>query len=114
MASALELSGILPYISDVEAVMTQTKTRSERIEARTTADTLAIVRRAAEIQGRSISEFVMSAAEEAARKAVEDDRLIRLTEAEQARFVEALLNPKAPAPAMQRAFEHRRRLTGGL
>jgi uncharacterized protein (DUF1778 family) len=92
--------------------MTQTQTRTERIEARTTPDTLAIVRRAAEIQGRSVSEFVISAAEQAARKALEEERLIRLSAAEQTRFVDALLNPKAPAPAMQRAFDHHRRLIG--
>lgn len=92
--------------------MAQTQTRSERIEARTTPDTLAIVRRAAEIQGRSISEFVVSAAEQAARRAIEDEQIIRLSAAEQVRFVEALLNPPPPAPAMLRALEHHRRLIG--
>lgn len=92
--------------------MTQPQTRSERIEARTTPDTLAIVRRAAEIQGRSISDFVVSAAEQAARRTIEDEQIIRLSAAEQVRFVEALLNPQPPAPAMLRALEHHRRLIG--
>ena len=92
--------------------MAQSQTRSERIEARTTPDTLAIVRRAAELQGRSVSEFVISAAEQAARKAIEDEQIIRLSAAEQIRFVEALLNPPPPAPAMLRAHEHHRRLLG--
>lgn len=94
--------------------MAQPQTRSERIEARTTPDTLAIVRRAAEIQGRSVSEFVVSAAEQAARRAIEDEQIIRLSAAEQVRFVEALLNPSPPAPAMLRAFEDHRRLIGEL
>ena len=94
--------------------MALSQTRSERIEARTTPDTLAIVRRAAEIQGRSISEFVVSAAEQAARRAIEDEQIIRLSAAEQVRFVEALLNPPPPAPAMQRALEHHHRLIGEL
>jgi uncharacterized protein (DUF1778 family) len=93
--------------------MPQLQTRSERIEARTTPETLAIVRRAAEIQGRSISEFVVTAAEQAARKALEEEQIIRLSAEDQLRFVEALLNPRAPAPAMQRALDHHRRLTGG-
>ncbi|MBL9074861.1 DUF1778 domain-containing protein [Tabrizicola sp.] len=91
--------------------MTQT-TRSERIEARTTPDTLAIVRRAAEIQGRSISEFVVSAAEEAARKALEEVHVLHLSAADQRLFVELLLNPPPPNEAMLRAFEHHRRLIG--
>lgn len=93
--------------------MPRPQTRSARIEARTTPDTLAAVRRAAEIQGRSVSDFVVAAAEQAARKAIEDDRIIRLSAADQVRFVEALLNPPPPAPAMVRAFDHHRRLTGG-
>ena len=35
--------------------------RSERIEARITPDGLAILREAAELEGRSLSEFVVSA-----------------------------------------------------
>lgn len=93
--------------------MPRPQTRSARIEARTTPDTLAAVRCAAEIQGRSVSDFVVAAAEQAARKAIEDDRIIRLSAADQVRFVEALLNPPPPAPAMVRAFDHHRRLTGG-
>lgn len=92
--------------------MAQPQTRSERIEARTTPDTLAIVRRAAEIQGRSLSEFVVAAAEQAAHKALEEEHIIRLSAPEQVRFVEALLNPSAPAPAMLRALDHHRRLIG--
>lgn len=94
--------------------MAQNQTRSERIEARITPDTLAIVRRAAELEGRSVSEFVVAAAEQAARKALEDERTIRLNAAEQARFVEALLQPPPPAPAMLRALDHHRRLIGDL
>jgi uncharacterized protein (DUF1778 family) len=41
--------------------------RTARIEARLAPDVLALVKRAAEIQGRSVSEFVVSAAQDAAR-----------------------------------------------
>jgi uncharacterized protein (DUF1778 family) len=107
--------GIFPYTWwKGDHSMAHPQTRSERIEARTTPDTLAIVRRAAEIQGRSVSEFVVSAAENAARKALEEEHIIRLSAEEQVRFVEALLNPPSPAPAMLRALDHHRRLIGEL
>ena len=92
--------------------MAQAQTRSERIEARTTPDTLAIVRRAAEIQGRSVSEFVISAAERAARQTIEEEQILRLSASDQLRFVESLLDPAQPASAMQRALEYHRRLIG--
>jgi len=89
------------------------KTRSERIEARTTPDVLAVVKRAAEMQGRSISEFVITAAEREAQRTIEHSQIVRLSAEDQLRLAEALLNPAPPAPAMQRAFEHHTRLVGG-
>lgn len=85
-------------------------TRSERIEARTTPDVLKLVRRAAEMQGRSLSEFVVSAAEEAARRAIAETQLVRLSAEDQTAFVEMLMNPPAQTPAMARAVERHRRL----
>ena len=88
--------------------------RSERLEARIAPDTLATVRRAAEMQGRSLSDFVVAAAEAAARTAIADAQVIRLSAEDQLRFVTALLDDDArPAPAMTRAAERRRRLLGG-
>ncbi len=89
---------------------TRKKGRSERIEARATPDVLALVRRAAEMQGRSVSDFVVSAAEQAARQAILEGQVIRLSVEDQERFVESLLSPAPPTPAMERAFQHRRRL----
>lgn len=88
--------------------MPQTKsTRSERIEARIALDTLATVRRAAEMQGRSLSEFVVQAAEQAAQRTIEDLQIVRLSTDDQIRFVESLLNENTePAPAMRRAAKH--------
>ena len=42
---------------------------AQDLEARITREALAVVRRAAEIQGRSVSDFVVAAAQEAAEKA---------------------------------------------
>lgn len=87
--------------------------RTARIEARISPDALAVVKRAAEIQGRSVSDFVVAAAHEAATRAIEEAQLIRLSIEDQHRFVDLLLNPPPVAPAMQRALEAHRRLTQG-
>jgi len=60
-------------------MMPQESVRSARIEARIAPEALAIVKRAAEIQGRSVSEFVVSAAQEAASKTIEETTIIRLS-----------------------------------
>jgi uncharacterized protein (DUF1778 family) len=77
--------------------------RTARIEARIAPDALAVVKRAAELQGRSVSDFVVAAAQEAARRTIEETQMIRLSLEDQARFVELLLNPPSLTPAMKRA-----------
>jgi uncharacterized protein (DUF1778 family) len=87
-------------------------TRTARLEARITHEALAVVRRAAEIQGRSVSDFVVSAAQEAAVKAVTEVEVMRLSREAQGKFVELLLNPPGPVPALKKAFRRHRELVG--
>ncbi len=85
--------------------MPQETKRTARIEARIAPDVLAIVKRAAEIQGRSVSDFVVAAAQEAAHRTIAESHLIRLSVEDQHRFAELLLDPPPPTPALERARE---------
>ena len=91
--------------------MPQEPTRTSRIEARISPDALTIVKRAAEIQGRSVSDFVVAAAQEAAHRTIEETQIIRLSVEDQEAFAEAILNPPPLASAMERAIERYRRET---
>ena len=86
-------------------MMPQEPNRTSRFEARFAPEALAVVRRAAEMQGRSVSDFIVAAAQEAAHRTIEETHLIRLSADDQQRFVDMLLNPPPLAPAMQRALE---------
>lgn len=88
-------------------------TRTARVEARIAPDALAIVRRAAELQGRSVSDFLVAAALKDAHQTIEDAQIIRLSVDDQQRFADLLLNPPTLAPAMQRALKARKRLIAG-
>ena len=90
--------------------MPATPTRSTRIEARVAPETLGVIRRAAEIQGRSVSDFVVTAAREAAEKAIGEAQIIRLSVEDQRALADALLNPPAPAPGLLDAVEDYRRM----
>lgn len=90
--------------------MPREQSRTGRIEARISPDALAVVKQAADLEGRSISEFVVAAAQEAARRTIEQAHIIRLSLDDQRRFVDLLLNPPAPSPALQRANEAHDRL----
>ena len=78
--------------------------RIARLEARLPASVYALIKRAAELQGRCISDFVVNAAQDAALRAIEDNGIIRLSAEDQVRFAEALINPPAPNAALKRAM----------
>jgi uncharacterized protein (DUF1778 family) len=86
--------------------------RSLRVEARITPENLDVIRRAAEIQGRSVSDFVNTAAQEVANRVIEETQIIRLSVEDQRAVAEAILNPPEPTPGLRRAFESHRRLFG--
>ena len=90
--------------------MPQKPARTSRIEARIAPDALAIVKRAAEIQGRSVSDFVVAAAQDAAHRTIEETNVIRVSIEDQRAFVEAILNPPEPTPAFRRAIRRHRAL----
>lgn len=90
--------------------MTQRSSRSARIEARIAPEALLVVKRAAQMQGRSISDFVVAAAQEAASRMIEEASLVRLSMEDQRRFVELLLDPPPLAPALKRARQAHTRL----
>ncbi len=83
-----------------------------RLEARLPSDVHALLKRAAEIEGRTLTDFVVSAAREAACRTIEEMEIIRLSVDDQRQIAEALLDPPEPAPALKKAFQRRRELLG--
>lgn len=85
-------------------------TTTARLEARISSDLHSMLRRAAELQGRTMTDFVVSAVQDAAQRAIEQAEVIRLSRADQECFAKALLSPPQPAPALERAFARRNKL----
>ena len=93
--------------------MTQPNTRTARLEARIAPEALLVVKRAAEIEGRSVSDFVVAAAQEAANRTIEATQIVRLSIEDQRTLADAILNPAEPTPALKRAAERYRRAANG-
>ncbi len=93
-----------------------TKIRDEgrvaRLEARVTTDQKRMLQHAAALSGRTLSEFVVASAREAAAKVIQAHETIRLTREEQIAFVSALLNPPPPNARLRRAASKYRQQTG--
>lgn len=81
-----------------------------RLEVRMPTAIHALIRRAVDLQGRSMSDFVVTAARQAAEKAIAEYGLIQLSLADQKRFAKALLDPQSPTRALEGAFETHREL----
>jgi len=62
------------------------------------------------MQGRSISDFVVSAAQDAAQRTIEDASIMRLSVDDQRAILNAVLNPPAPNNALKKALEANLRL----
>ena len=80
--------------------------KTERIEARTSPAIRQLIEQAAMLEGRSLSDFVISMASQGARKTIREFNELKLSAADQLTFAESLLNPKPAPPALKQAMQH--------
>ena len=83
-----------------------------RLEARLPADVHAMLKRAAELEGRTLTDFVVAAAQEAARRTIAETELVRVSIDDQRALATALFEGPDPVAALERAAQRRRRLLG--
>jgi len=86
--------------------------RDARLEARVSAAQKNLLQQAAALSGRTLSEFVVASAQDAARRVLAEHASIRLAREEQLAFVQALLNPQEPNARLKRAAKAYRQRVG--
>lgn len=94
--------------------MTADGARQARLEARLDPDVHALLKRAAEIEGRTLTDFVVAAALGAARTTIEQSEVLRLTGASAELVARLMEAPPPVTPAMERAADRHARLVGPL
>ncbi|MGA1995912.1 MAG: DUF1778 domain-containing protein [Bryobacteraceae bacterium] len=77
--------------------------KAERLEARITPAQKEILQHAAELEGRSLTDFVVSSAQAAARRIIHEHEILLLSAKDREVFVNALLNSPAPNDKLRRA-----------
>jgi uncharacterized protein (DUF1778 family) len=75
----------------------------ERIEARLNPDQRRRIEYAARLRGTSISDFIITSADDAAARTIQQHEVWVLTDRDREVFVEALLHPPAPSARMRAA-----------
>jgi uncharacterized protein (DUF1778 family) len=77
--------------------------KSARIDARLTGEQKDIVTRAAELTGRSLSDFIIASAYENALRTIREHQVITLSANEGRAFISALADPPQPNTAARKA-----------
>lgn len=104
----------MPYDKVVAISSPAQAATAARLEARLPNEVMARLKRAAEIQGRTLTDFVVAAADEAACRAIEQTEIIRLSVEDQRQIANAILHPPKPTAALKKAAKRHRELFGEL
>ena len=77
--------------------------RDERMAFRLDRKTKLLVAQAARVRGLSLTEFCLSTLEAEARRTVEREHLLELSEIDRRRVYDLLMNPPSPTAALETA-----------
>ena len=77
--------------------------KTYRFDARLNEEQKLLIQRAADLEGRTMTDFVLHSAEAAAERTIENRAMLVLTARETEAFADAILKPRAPGPILRRA-----------
>ncbi|MCK5275963.1 MAG: DUF1778 domain-containing protein [Alphaproteobacteria bacterium] len=86
--------------------------KAERLETRLTAEQKELLQRAASLQGRSLTDFVIESAQAAALRTVREYEILRLNARDSEAFVAALLDAPEPGERLKAAYGRYKQHTG--
>jgi len=86
--------------------------RAERLETRVTADQKRLIEHAAALQGRTVTDFVLTSVQDAARRAIEDHQHLELSVRDSQAFVQALVDPQPVNERLRDTVRRYRERTG--
>ena len=74
-----------------------------RFDARLYEEQKLLIQRAADLEGRTMTDFVLHSAEVAAEQTIEKRAMLVLSARDAEVFVDAILNPRGPGPVLRKA-----------
>lgn len=86
--------------------------RGARLEARISEEDKDLLQRAAALEGKTLTEFMVSSIRGAAERSIREHEMLTLTVRESQGFIEALLRPPAPNAALLAAAARYRDVIG--
>src|SRR6266567_928363 len=89
---------------NLQQISNNNVTKQERLEFRITKKQKILFQQAANIQGRSLSDFLASSAEKAAQEIIKENQVIQLSVEDSLSFASAILNTPTPNSNLKVAF----------
>lgn len=86
------------------------KPRAYRFDARLSEEQKFLIQKAADLEGRTMTDFVLHSAQAAAERTIEDRAMLILTARETEPFVDAILHPAEPGPVLRAAARQYRKI----
>ena len=77
--------------------------KRDRLEARIPSEQKSLFQKAADLQGKSLTEFLINSAQQEALKTIREYEILKLGNEDQRVFMEALLNYDVPNEALRSA-----------
>lgn len=99
-------------MADTNETKTTAGRKRERLEARITPEQKALFQRAVDLSGRSLTDFVVSAVQNAAEETIRTQQVIQLSERDSLLLAEAILNPREPNERLREAARRYRDVYG--
>lgn len=86
--------------------------KTYRFDARLNEQQKLLIQRAADLEGRTMTDFVLHSAQAAAEQTIEKRAMLVLSARETEAFVDAILNPPGPGPVLRKAVREYREKMG--
>ena len=86
--------------------------KTYRFDARLNEQQKLLIQRAADLEGRTMTDFVLHSAQAAAEQTIEKRAMLVLSARETEAFVDAILNPPDPGPVLRKAVREYREKMG--
>ncbi|MCU1272868.1 MAG: hypothetical protein JWO48_299 [Bryobacterales bacterium] len=88
------------------------RSKRYRFDARLNQQQKILIQRAADLEGRTMTDFVLHSAETAAERTIEERAMLVLSASETERFVNTILNAAEPGHVLRAAARHYKNRVG--
>lgn len=90
-------------MTQVSMAATANQKSMARLEARVSVETKALLQKAADLEGRTLTDFVVACVQAEACRVIEQYQMLKLSFDDSEAFVDALLDPPKPNEALNAA-----------